>query len=210
MHDRFLDLYNHNLPTKHNMNKIKTIHKPWITPGILKSIKNHKLYKQSLTIKTPIAISKYKKYKNKINKFIKYSQRQYYINWFESIKKNIKLTWCEIRRIINESKHLSVNELDVNGTSINDPESITNKFIEYFISIGPTFASKIETITDNPMKYNKPVRHSMFLQHCDDAEIINIVKLLSSNKASGFDDISQNVIKSDIPSIVQPITYKCN
>jgi len=31
-HHRFLDLYNHNLPTKRNKNKIKTIHKPWIKP----------------------------------------------------------------------------------------------------------------------------------------------------------------------------------
>jgi hypothetical protein len=199
-HDRFLDLYNHNLPAKRSKTKIKTIYKPWITPGIIKSIKKkHKLYKQSLTSKTAIAVSKYKRYNNKLNKIIKYSQRDYYINRFESIKKNIKLTWCEIKDIINERKNImAINEIDANGTSIKDPKSIANKFNEYFVSIGPTLANKIEPLTDNPTKYIKPVKNSMFLQPCDEAEIINIVKLLSSNKAAGFDDISPSVIKSII------------
>jgi len=50
----------------------------------------------------------------------------------------------------------------------------------------------------------------MFLQPCDEAEIITIVKQMSSNKAAGFDDISPNVIKSIIPSLIQLLTYICN
>jgi len=52
----------------------------------------------------------------------------------------------------------------------------------------------IETITENPIEYIKPVQHSMFLQPCDDAEILHIVQLLSSYKPSGFGDISPTVI----------------
>ena len=46
----------------------------------------------------------------------------------------------------------------------------------------------------------------MFLQPSDEAEIMNIVKLSSSNKAAGFEDISPNFIKSVIPNIVQHLT----
>ena len=100
-----------------------------------------------------------------------------------SLFENIKLTWCEIRGIINESQTTqTVSESDINGTPIKDFESIANKLNEFIVSIGSTLANKIENITDNPVKYIKPIPNSMFLQPCDEAEIINIVKLLSSIK----------------------------
>jgi len=58
-----------------------------------------------------------------------------------------------------------------------------------------------ETLTGDSVECIKPVQNSV-LQPCDEAEIINIVKVLSSNKAVGFDDKSPNIIQSIIPSIV--------
>jgi len=76
-----INFFNACFPVKHVKKKQRGISKPWITPGILKSIqKKHRLYKESLIKKTVDAIHKYKAYKNKLTKIIKLSQHQYYVD----------------------------------------------------------------------------------------------------------------------------------
>ena len=48
---------------------------------------------------------------------------------FESAKENIKLSWCEIRSIMNEDRTMqTVSEIYITGTLLKDPESIANQF----------------------------------------------------------------------------------
>ena len=169
------------------------------------------MYKQSLIKKTPTTLSKYKMYKNKLINIIKFAKQQFYTSRFERAQNNVKQTWREIRDIINKCKNTSsINEINVNGTTLNNPNEIADKFNRYFVNIGPTLANKIETIEDNPLKYVHRVNESMFLRPATETEICNIVQSLSLNKAAGYDDILPFALKSVIHTIIRPLTYLCN
>ena len=82
------ELYDENFPIKLMQRKrLKTIHNPWFTKGLLKSIrKRAKLYKKFL--KNPnIGNEKvYKIFKNKLNHLIRIAKRNYYDQKLETLK----------------------------------------------------------------------------------------------------------------------------
>ena len=52
------------------------VYKPWISKGLMKSIKRkNKLYKQFLQSRNPVIESKYKTYKNKLTHSIRIAKR---------------------------------------------------------------------------------------------------------------------------------------
>lgn len=211
-HDKFTDLYNTCFPIKHVRKKQKAILKPWITPGILKSInKKHRLYKLSLIKRNDVAVNKYKTYKNKLTKIIKCSQHQYYLDRFENCKYNIQHTWREIKNILYDGRNISsTSEINTYGNLTKNPDKITNTFNEYFANVGLNLAKKIEKLNGNSNMYINQVMDSMFLLPASDIEICNIVKSLSGNKAPGSDEVSASVLKSVIMSIVKPLTHVFN
>jgi hypothetical protein len=75
-------------------NQRKKINNPWITKGLLKSIrKKNRLYKMFLKKPDSIRELHYKKYKNKLNDRIKNAKRLYYEKKFEYAKNDLKATW---------------------------------------------------------------------------------------------------------------------
>jgi hypothetical protein len=76
------------------------LYKPWISPGILKSIrKKNKLYKASLHESSNAATEKYKRYKNKLNKIIHKAEKLYYLEKFNMAQGNLNKTWQIIKKI---------------------------------------------------------------------------------------------------------------
>ena len=95
----FQNFYNHitlcidkHVPLRKLTRKeIKSVSKPWITPGIIESskIKNN-LYKKYLSTKDVYFLTKYKFYRNKISSLLRISKQQYYQIYFLENNKNIK------------------------------------------------------------------------------------------------------------------------
>ena len=85
--------------------KLKFKSKPWITPGLQKSIsvKNKFLSdfikKKDPTIKAELHL-KYKNHRNLISTLLKRSKQNYYKKYFESNLNNSKNTWKGIKSII--------------------------------------------------------------------------------------------------------------
>jgi hypothetical protein len=62
---------------------IKNMAKPWITPGIRASLKiKNNFYKRYINTRSPYYFSKFKLYRNRLNRLIKISKRDYYNNYF--------------------------------------------------------------------------------------------------------------------------------
>ena len=80
---------------------------------------------------------RFNRYRNILKHSIKDAKRIYFQNIFAKFKHDIKRTWS----IINES---SSRIFYHNGKTVEDPSEITNAFNEYFISIGPSLANKID------------------------------------------------------------------
>ncbi|XP_065665725.1 uncharacterized protein LOC136087146 [Hydra vulgaris] len=86
--------------------QIKSKSKPWITQGILKSIKiKDKLYRKFLNHSSTIikerTFNLFKAYRNKISNLLKISKKNFYSNFFQNNLHNMKNTWKGIREIIN-------------------------------------------------------------------------------------------------------------
>ena len=82
--------------------KAKLSTKPWITKGLLVSIKSKaKLYKEFLRHPLLAHENKYKKFKNKLNCLLKISKGNYYDTRFENSTGNLRATWKLLNQIIN-------------------------------------------------------------------------------------------------------------
>ena len=115
---------------------------PWITKGILKSIKHrNRLYKRSLQNPSDNNISKYKQYRNKLTSIIRFSKKMHYIKQFELHKNNSSSTWKLINDILMKGKSFSYpSTLMLDGVSFTDSHDIANNFNMHFTNLGPSQA----------------------------------------------------------------------
>ena len=115
---RFLRIFNwiSNQHTPLKSTKVKNCtSKPWITPGLKKSMKvRDKLYKKWLTTRKIPFLNKYKLYRNKIVSINKYYRTSYY-NKILADSTNTKKMWDNIKFIINKrrlSSHIDKLQID--------------------------------------------------------------------------------------------------
>ena len=112
--------------------KSKLLTKPWITQGLLKSIKTKsKLYNALLRNLSSLNHVQYKQYRNKINHLLKISKCSYYDCKIESTKNNLKAVWKLLNTIINRRKIKSpIAKLFKDGQrEIKDPVSLLINFV---------------------------------------------------------------------------------
>ena len=84
--------------------KQKLCTKPWITNGILKSIKTkHKLYKTHFLSNNPIKVTEYKKYANKLNWLKNICKNTYFSQHFDLCKSNLKASWKLIGMLVKRN-----------------------------------------------------------------------------------------------------------
>ena len=111
-----LDIHAHLRP---QTRKEKTLNKkPWITTGLLKSIKTkNKFFRKLFKSNNPEEKTFYKKYLNKLTHVKETSKRNYYENLIKTNSKNSSQTWSAIREVI-DCKHSS-NKLKTTFYNIN-------------------------------------------------------------------------------------------
>ena len=196
---------------KHKINK-------WITRGILKSINTkNKLYKQLVqTSKRNVDAYehlkvRFNRYRNILKHSIKDAKRIYFQNIFEKFKHDIKRTWS----IINESLHRKKKTISPrifyhNGKTLEDPSEIANAFNEYFISIGPSLANKIDK-NNNFRKYLRIASESrLYFEPITEHKTMKIIENLKNKTSFGIDGISNQLLKSAKNVLVKPITTIVN
>ena len=99
----FLDI--HAPITKLSIKEKKELEKPWLTKGILQSIKQKNIYRKFIRSKEATSkeafLQEFKYYKNLINKLTRINKTNFYKSFFEEHKNDSKKTWDGIRFIIN-------------------------------------------------------------------------------------------------------------
>ena len=209
---KFSTLYNNHFPqVKTRINKRKE-NKPWITAGIIKSIKTrNKLYIKFIRHPTEINKSNYIKYRNKLTSLIKISCKKYYSDKFKTYKYSIKNTWQTINNVLGKnSRRKSPSYFLDDSNKITDPGLISNKFNSFFANIGPKLASKIKSPSSFSDFLHNPHHSTIFLNPIEEKEIIDIVNNFKNGKSSGYDDISPSIVKSAIVFITKPLAYIFN
>ena len=144
-YNRFNKIINKYAPFKTPSNRrIKQLTKPWITKGILASIKvKNKLYMSGEN-------AKYKYYRNKISTLTRTSKGQFYLNYFNDNLSNMKKTWEGINNLLNRNKKKpvrinAIKQPTGNIITKNIKTCIPNIINGHFTNIGPNLAKQLPT-----------------------------------------------------------------
>ena len=118
--------------------KSKTLKKPWITKGILKSSKTkQRLYDKFLKSKSYEHQIK-KNYPKLFESIKQTTKSQYYSKIILHYKDNVKITWQIIKEVIGKGKlvnNLLPKYLIFNDRNIFDQKIVANSFNEYFVNV---------------------------------------------------------------------------
>ena len=127
--------------------KLKTLKNPWITKGILKSLKTkQRLYDKFLKSKTYEHEISYKNYRKLFKSIKERAKSQYYSKMILHYKGNIKKTWQIMKEAIGKGKLVNNSlpkHLILNNKNIFDEKTIANSLNEYFVNVGPKLACEI-------------------------------------------------------------------
>ena len=197
--DNFYEKMNHlvdkHIPLKKISNRnLKLSMKPWITKGIITSIRRKdKLFHTYCKTKNKRDVydihSEYKKLKNKINELIHLSKKNHFSKFFTKYSNDSKKVWEGIKSIISikSNNNLSPNCIAVNNNLIEDPKKIANHFNDYFTSIADNILKKEKRPIFKTFKdyLPNPNEQTFVFQDCDPYEIMQIIKKLKLNKSYG-------------------------
>ena len=103
--------------------------------------------------------------------------------------------------------------LSINNIDHYDANSITNEFGKYFSTVGKKFADSIPKPTKPSNAFIKKILlndKSMLLYETTEKEIGNLINNLENKSSSGFDNISNIILKKLKDSIVPPLTKIVN
>ena len=134
---------------KMTQNEQRLEQRPWITKGILKSMKiRDSLYKKIVKKDNPQReeiLVKYKKYRNSIVTLQRKSKEMYFQNFFETNKNDVKKTWKGIKNIlaVSKKKVTSIDYLSYKGKMCKNDNDKANALNDFFTNIGKMVVNKI-------------------------------------------------------------------
>ena len=201
--DKMKVLIDRHVPTvKLTKRQIKTKLKPWITPGILKSIsKRNFFHKKFVKAKNPEAKARFsalfKSYRNSIVTLTKRSKYNHFTKYFNKNSKNMQKVWSGIRDIISSKTFNTAPNISISvGNNVTtNTETVTNCFNDFFVSIADTIRSKLPPKHNHFSKFLRiPNPHSIFLTPTSPEEIAKVIGSFSASKSSGPNSIPVRVL----------------
>ena len=173
----------------------------------MKSIQKEKqlyrgmLGKNGFPVETRLLVeTKYKKYRSLLQKIKHKAKQSYYQDRCVEFKGNTKKLWGVMNSAVNKlsDKSSVIDKLTVEGVKITHPNAIADSLGKYFASVGDKFAQRIATPTRNIDEYIKKIHettNSLYFRPTDKAEIKKIIAKLPNKASSGYDNISNKLLK---------------
>ena len=196
--------------------KRNQINNPWFTEGLRVSIeKRHKLYKEwkkSASKKKPDGVyelrQKFEAYRSHLQKTIKVAKQNFHLGQFENCNGDIKKTWKLINEIRGNKRSILKENFIIDNQLIQNRREIANKFNNYFASIAMhlneaaenDFGMLIKTLPTFETYLIKPCENTIFIDECNEEEIVKIASEFANGKAS---DIHIRVIKRAVPVLAK-------
>ena len=213
-----IEKYMPKVTTKFNKHKHRKT--PWITSGLVKSIKfRDKLYlklkstpsESSLYSQLKINLSTYNKI---LKKAIREAKQSYYYKQFNKYKNDMKNTWKTIKTIIcNTNKNTDMpNSFIIDGNKIDDKQTIADRFNSFFTNIGKDLATKITPPKNKLFQdfLKKPVKSVCNFHHTTEEDILKIINNLKPKTSKGHDSMSSVLLKHVKHQIVKPLSQIIN
>ena len=104
--------------------------------------------------------TKYTEYNSTLQKIKRYARKYYFETRCEENKKNTKELWQLINKASGKmtDKTSVIEHVNSKELQLHNPEDITNKFGEYFSTVGRKFAEKIASWNKNINEYLCSIR----------------------------------------------------
>ena len=204
---------NRDIPKVTRKRSSKKPQNPWITKGILKSIKKrNEFYKTSLKDPSQANINKYKQYRNKLTSIIKTSKQMYFSHKFEHSRGNMSATWKNINDVLDRTKQINLNHKYYKDDCIfENSDDIVNGFNDYFVNVEQEQAYKIPNSAKHFTDFlGERCHSSLFFNPTNQEEMFKVVNSLKNKKSYGSDEISNNLLKLIIPYIINPLVHIFN
>ena len=193
----------------------KLRNKPWITKGLLISIRNkQKMYQTHFLNGNAVSKKMYKDYANKLTKIKATAEKLYYGQEFQNCKSDACKTWSLIKTSLpnKSTKHLPTM-LKINNNIEQDLQLVAEKFGEHF----STIASKTLENYNFPTNTNAykeflttPTPNSIFLKPTEPIEVINTISSLKPNRSCGADNIPAKFLQLSATLISEPLSIFVN
>ena len=183
--------------------KLKFKTKPWITPGLQKSISvKNKLLTKFIKLKEPTlkneAHTKYKLYRNMLATPWKRTKHTYFSSFFQNHVNDLKNTWKGIKTIISleDSRSKATSTIIEDNISLTNPKDIADAFNNYFSSVAIGIKSSIKYSRNKFFDFLPQVNvNSFFINPTDKTEIKNIILSLASLKSIGPNCIPTKILQ---------------
>ena len=123
--------------------------------------------------------------------------------------------WCTINNVTKKTnkKTSIIDSLKVDNITYTHAIDISNAFGKYFSTIGETIAAKGGNSNIPISSYLKKILRqgkSVFLTPCTKTEIKKLITNLPSKNSSGYDDISNVILKEIGDTLLEQLTTKGN
>ena len=207
-------------PITVKFNRYKHKLNPWMTAGILRSIKfRDKLYKKlksmhPSTIAYQNADTNLRTYKSILQKSIRLAKMNYYGSQFEKYRGDVKRTWAAIKEILNRNKKSTEfpKYFVINGSKISDAKLIANNFNTFFANVGPNLSRNIKSSSNKSIQYflTMPVNTSFSFHTISESDVLKVIQELKPKTSFGHDHISTNVLKRITHIILPTLTLIIN
>ena len=216
-HDRLLSTLNKMAPEcKIKLTNKQSKREPWIVPSLLKCCtKQHKYFKQALKSKDDFHWKRYKEYKKILDKVKRHMKIDYYKKICLEFRNNSKKLWNMINKISgkNNDKTSIIDYIKVNNIEYYDSVGITNNLCKYFANIGENLSSKIPKSNKSINEYLAKIKRnekSLFLRPTSEQEINKIIEKLPNKNSSGYDNISNILLKKLKIPLLKPLNIIFN
>lgn len=187
--------------------------KPWITPGLIRCMRNRdKMHlKAKSSPDNAILQLTYKRYRNFCNNLLKKIKISYDKKQLEMAGSNSKLIWNYIKNVTYTQKHRDSPSslLQVCSSEI----ASTNSANDFFVNVGKNLAEKSHRnahappIPSSVLSTSNNGLKSFVLLDTDEEEVERIISGLKDDSAVGWDGISNRILKQFKHLLVPPLTY---
>ena len=202
--EKFLDIFcrcvNSNAPLRKASRKEKKLHrKPWLSKGLLKSIKRKKeLFVNLHKHRNEENLKIYKLFRNTLNRTIKSAKQNYYKEKIGANRDNQENLW----KIVNELAQLKTKsktfptDLECEEGKLQNPIAICNKMNSYFAGIGEKLAESIPPVNKSQITESVTnIGNSFFFSPSTPEEITSIIHSMKLKKAVRENDIDTKFLK---------------
>lgn len=186
----------------------KKIRKPWISRHIVKQIKRkNKLYHAFLKSREPSAWTKFKVFRNKLNKEMESAKKGYYYHIFDSsCLHRSDIVWKKLNEVINRKPRAARLEKIVADGEVITGTELADRFNNYFTGLG----GRVDMHSTEILENISETENTIFLRPTDISEVTLVFQSLRNSRSKDADALEIRPVKYVLDLIAPVLTHIFN